>query len=161
MRNARPVLRSLVLAAVVLGSLAVVAGPVAAAKAPPTVTVVKVKGIGKILADSKGMALYTLTADGAAVPCTEACLGAWPALMADGTPKGAKGVKKLGVTDTGQVTQAGLPLYLFAADTTKGQAAGEGISSFGGVWHVVKTSGASSTSSSPQSTPSNVGGLGY
>ena len=40
-----------------------------------------------------------------------------------------------------QVTQAGLPLYRFAADMAAGDAKGEGLSSFGGVWHVVKVGG--------------------
>jgi predicted lipoprotein with Yx(FWY)xxD motif len=163
------VLGSIAASALVLGSLVLAAAPASAANAKPTVTVVKANGIGKILADAKGMALYTLTANGAAVPCTDACLSAWPALVTKGKPKGAEGVKKLGVTATGQVTQAGLPLYLFAADKTKGQAAGEGISSFGGVWHVVKANGSSSASSSSSSSSSSsgssgsgsVGGLGY
>jgi predicted lipoprotein with Yx(FWY)xxD motif len=160
MTKARPVLGSIAMTALVLGSVVVATAPASAAKSPPTVTIVKAKGLGKILADSNGMALYTLTANGAAVDCTDACQAAWPPLVTDGKPKGAKGVKKLGVTDTGQVTQGGLPLYLFAADSTKGQAAGEGISSFGGVWHVVKTSGSSSSQPSSSSS-SGVGGLGY
>ena len=153
MRNVRPIRRSILLATLVVAALTVAAAPaaVAATKAPPTVTVVKVKGLGKILADAEGMALYTFTANGQPVPCADACATAWPPLTVDGTPKGAKGVKKLGVTDTGQVTQAGLPLYLFAADTTKGQAAGEGINSFGGTWQVVKVGGTASRSTSSTS----------
>ena len=163
MTKARPVLGSLAVAALVLGSLAL-ATPASAVKATPTVTIVKAKGLGKILADSDGMALYTLTDDdGTAVACSDACLSAWPPLTATGAPKGAKGVKKLGVTDTGQVTHDGLPLYLFAADTTQGQATGEGIASFGGVWHVVKAKGAAGASSSGASDSSSggLGGLGY
>ena len=51
---------------------------------------------------------------------------------------------------------AGLPLYLFAADTTQRKAAGEGINAFGGTWQVVKVGATSS-----RSTPSNSGGVGY
>jgi predicted lipoprotein with Yx(FWY)xxD motif len=162
MTKGRPVLGSLAAAALALGSLALVV-PAGAAKAAPTVTVVKAKGLVKILADSDGMALYTLTDDdGTAVACTDACASAWPPLTTTGSPKGAKGVKKLGVTDTGQVTHNGLPLYLFAADTTKGRATGEGIASFGGEWHVVKAKAATGASSGgSDSSSGDVGGLGY
>ena len=161
MTRARPAIGSIAVLALALGSLVVATAPASAAKAPPTVTIVKAKGVGKILADSNGMALYTLTANGAAVPCTDACLAAWPPLTASGTPTGAKRVKKLGMTDTGQVTHAGLPLYLFAGDKKKGQATGEGISSFGGVWHVVKAKASSSSRSSSSPATSSAGGLGY
>ncbi len=39
------------------------------------------------------------------------------------------------------MTLSGRPLYRFSIDTAKGQANGEGIHSFGGVWHVVKEGG--------------------
>lgn len=61
-----------------------------------------------------------------------------------------------------QVTLRGLPLYRFAGDTSKGQANGEGIKSFGGTWHAVKASAhapstppatAPPTTSTPSTTP--------
>ncbi len=167
MTRARSVLGSFTVVALVLGAFAGVAGPAAAAKnttskAKRTVTVVKVEGLGKILADSDGMALYTFTGtDGAAVPCTDACLTAWPPLTSTGTPKAAKRVKQLDVTDDGQVTHRGLPLYRFAADSAKGEATGEGITSFGGTWHVVnaraKAKSASAGTSSSSSSSSSSG----
>ena len=36
------------------------------------------------------------------------------------------------------VTAGGLPLYRFAQDQDSGDAYGEGLATFGGVWHVVK-----------------------
>src|SRR5689334_1516821 len=52
--------------------------------------------LGSILADAKGMTVYTLTNNGMAVPCTGACAAIWPPLTsANGAP----------------VTAAGLPLY--------------------------------------------------
>ena len=36
------------------------------------------------------------------------------------------------------VTAGGLPLYRFAQDEDSGDAYGEGLATFGGVWHVVK-----------------------
>ena len=37
-----------------------------------------------------------------------------------------------------QATVDGAPLYRFSADTAAGATNGDGISSFGGTWHVVK-----------------------
>jgi predicted lipoprotein with Yx(FWY)xxD motif len=51
-----------------------------------------------------------------------------------------------------QVTLRGLPLYRFAGDTSKGQANGEGIRSFGGTWHAVKAS-AHAPSTPPATAP--------
>jgi predicted lipoprotein with Yx(FWY)xxD motif len=148
MRSARFVLRFSVVA-VVAGSLAMAALPASAAKKAPTVTVVKIDGLGKVLADANGKTLYTLTANGAPVACTGGCLAAWPPLIASGKPKGVKGVKNLGVDSaTGQVTVDELPVYLFVRDTASGQANGQGINSFGGVWNVVKVTASSNKAKS-------------
>jgi hypothetical protein len=57
-----------------------------------------------------------------------------------------------------QITLNGRPLYRFSGDTAKGQAKGEGIHGFGGVWHVVKegaaTSGSTQTTTMPTTTTS-------
>ena len=144
MRSAQFVLR-FSLVAVVAGSLAIAELPASAAKKAPTVTIVKIDGLGKVLADANGKTLYTLTANGAPVACTGGCLAAWPPLIASGKPKGAKGVKNLGVDSaTRQVTVDKLPVYMFVRDTASGQANGQGINSFGGVWNVVKVAATSS-----------------
>jgi predicted lipoprotein with Yx(FWY)xxD motif len=118
--------------------------------------------LGVILVDAEGKTLYTLTNGDQAVACTGGCLTAWPPLLLPAgttTATGAAGVTDLGTTPAGsdqQVTQAGLPLYRFAADTAAGDANGEGITSFGGTWHVVKVSGtaaSSSTSTTKKSRP--------
>jgi predicted lipoprotein with Yx(FWY)xxD motif len=96
---------------------------------------------GTILVDKNGKTLYTLTNGGHAVSCTGACASAWPPLL---LPSGQP------------ATHNGLALYTFSGDQSPGQANGEGISSFGGVWHVVKVSGTGSTS--PSSGPSGTGG---
>ena len=156
MVKARWQVRAVAVSALAIVTLVMATAPVdAATKTPPTVTIVKVDGLGKVLADANGMTLYTLTSNGAAVPCTDTCAAVWPPLMASGTPKAPKGVKRIGVS-AGQVTQAGLPLYLFANDKTKGQATGEGLNSFGGTWHVVKVK------SSPTAQQSSTSGsYGY
>jgi predicted lipoprotein with Yx(FWY)xxD motif len=130
-----------------------------ASAAADVVTKVDTK-LGTILADANGKTLYTLTNAGKAVPCTATCTSAWPPLLAGANPPVAgKGVTGLSaVTDaTGQklVAENGVPLYRFSQDKDSGDTYGEGISSFGGTWHVVKP-GATSTSSSVLS-----GGGGY
>jgi predicted lipoprotein with Yx(FWY)xxD motif len=144
--------------ALALGTVGV-GGTAASASSTPTVSVAKVKGVGKVLVDSKGMTLYTLTDAGKAVDCTGKCATFWPPLVTSGTPKGSKGVTGLGtVLVTRQVTADGLPLYRYSGYWKKGQANGEGISSYGGVWHVVTTDAAVSTGGSNSSSS---GGSGY
>jgi predicted lipoprotein with Yx(FWY)xxD motif len=124
--------------------------------------------LGTILVDAKGRTVYTLTKDGAAVACTGPCLQAWPPVVLppdETTATGGPGVEGLGVVSEAsgeQVTSGGLPLYTFAGDTAAGQATGEGISSFGGVWHVVKVGGgAASSSTTPTTAKSSSDGSGY
>jgi len=150
-------------AAVCAGVLALgiygLGGTAVASKAKPTVSTGKVSGVGTVLVDSKGKTLYTLTNGGQAVPCTGDCAAAWPPLLvaAGATPKAGKGVTGLGVVSGGrQVTQSSLPLYRYSGDSKAHQANGEGISSFGGTWHVVKTSG-----STPTGTKSSSSGGSY
>src|SRR5262245_1226169 len=143
-------------------TLGVLSGPSAAAKSTkPVVGLGKAAGVGVVLVDKNGMTLYTLTNNGAAVPCDTTCQGFWPPLVVTAGAKatGAKGVKKLGLTDTDQVTVNNLPVYRYAGDSQKGQANGEGINTFGGVWHVVKKSGASTPAKTQSSSSS--GGYGY
>jgi predicted lipoprotein with Yx(FWY)xxD motif len=100
--------------------------------------------LGMILADGSGLTLYTLTNNGKAVDCTGACAAVWPPLVASsgGAPTPGSGVGTLGVASLSDgiqvVTTTGLPLYRFSQDHDSGDAYGEGISSFGGVWHVVR-----------------------
>lgn len=112
---------------------------------------------GKVLVDDQGKTLYTLTDNGTPVACTGQCLTFWPPLLlpaGTSTANGGAGVTGLGATSAAggtQVTHDGAPLYHFMADAAAGDANGEGISSFGGVWHVVKAAGASGAST-PETT---------
>lgn len=116
-----------------------------AASSTPAASGTKVKSndkLGKILANSKGQTLYTLTRNGKAVPCDAACQKVWPPAKA---PGGA------------QLMSGGLPLYTYAQDEDAEDAYGEGIDSFGGVWHVVKAgpgNGAGAGAGAGGSTPS-------
>ena len=110
----------------------------------PTVMTKHDAKLGAILADANGLTLYTLTNNGKAVDCTGTCAAVWPPLTASSAtaPSGGPGVTGLGVASlsdgTRVVTNAGLPLYRFSQDQDSGDAYGEGLATFGGVWHVVK-----------------------
>ena len=121
----------------------------------PLVTTKTDAKLGTILADDKGMTLYTLTSAGAAVTCDATCTAVWPPLeLPSGvlTPTSTPDVTGLGTTaglnGTTIVTHDGLPLYRFSRDQSPTDALGEGIQSFGGVWHVVKITTASSPTTS-------------
>ncbi len=117
-----------------------------------------------VTANSHGVALYTLTHDTIAHPgCTKAnsCFKFWfPATVPS---KNTKLTKPSGVKGTlrtfhrngfFQLTLNNHPLYTFKFDNKKqGGAVGEGVKSFGGVWHVVKASGSSKpTATTPTMT---------
>ncbi len=134
----------------------------ASAASKSTVATAKVPGVGTVLVDAQGKTLYTLTdADGQAVACTGTCASAWPPLTASGKVTSPKAVKKLHkTTGTNQVTSAGLPLYRFAGDSAAKQANGEGLSSFGGTWHVVRVK-ATKTATTPTTAGKSSGYSGY
>jgi len=122
-----------------------------------TAAVVKVMTVptyGKILVDSRGMPLYTVTGS-----CTGSCTSAWPPLTvaAGTTPTGAAGtggtlaaVKQ--ANGTYQVTWNGSPLYTFVSDAS-GQVTGQGVAGFS----VVKVSGSTTPTASTTSAPSHSG----
>jgi hypothetical protein len=62
-----------------------------------------------------------------------------------------------------EVTYNHWPLYTFSGDSGPGVAKGQGITSFGGTWYVLNTSGNPVTSSQarPGSSSSAGGGYGY
>jgi predicted lipoprotein with Yx(FWY)xxD motif len=128
----------------------------AAPTAAPVVKTASNSKFGTIVVDTTGATLYTLTSGGAAVPCTSsACVAVWPPLLlpsgvTSAVGSGVSGVATVSVAGGTQVSQGGLPLYRFAGDGAAGDAKGDGISSFGGTWHVVKigAAGGATTSSS-------------
>jgi predicted lipoprotein with Yx(FWY)xxD motif len=126
-----------------------------------TVKVATIPGVGAVLVNPDGHALYTLTdANGAAVACTDACLSAWPAYTVSATAKVAapKGVKNLTATsDTHQVAWKGLPLYTFVKDTAPKTASGNGLQSFGGTWNVVKVTNTTAATNPAPTTKSSGG----
>jgi len=123
---------------------------------------------GSRLTDANGRTLYTLTNAGKPVACTGQCATFWPPLLlASGstTPTGASGVNGLSVVSMNggmQVTVNGVPLYRFSRDKAPGDTNGEGIQSFGGIWHVAHPMTASSGPANTTAPPVTSGnGSGY
>lgn len=129
------------------------------AKATPAPVVIAKKDakLGTVLADSTGLTLYTLTANGKPVDCTGPCLQAWPPLELPAgvkAPTGSAGITGLSAVQAAGggnlVAAGGLPLYRFVKDKDAEDAYGEGIKSFGGVWHVSKTTAAPAPAAAEQ-----------
>ncbi|WP_028746758.1 hypothetical protein [Rhizobium mesoamericanum] len=93
--------------------------------------------MGKVLADAKGMTLYTFDKDTMGKSnCDAACLKKWPAFHAAAKAK-AEGEWSLVKAADGKEmwAYAGKPLYTFTGDKKPGDMTGDGV---GGVWHVAK-----------------------
>jgi predicted lipoprotein with Yx(FWY)xxD motif len=123
--------------------------------------------LGNILVDSQGRTLYLFQADsGTKSACTGACATAWPPLRASGKPIAGTGItaSKLGTSARSdgkpQVTYNGHPLYRFANDQNPGNANGQGVNAFGGLWYVLSPAGTAVTTS-PSSSSGGGGGGGY
>jgi predicted lipoprotein with Yx(FWY)xxD motif len=122
---------------------------------PTTVSVDDIDGVGSVLVDQSGAALYVSEqeADGK-VRCTGECLGFWIPLEAPaGEPTAGDAVTgDLGTVErldgSRQVTHDGVPLYRFSEDKEPGQVTGDGLSDeFDGetfTWHAVATDDSSS-----------------
>jgi predicted lipoprotein with Yx(FWY)xxD motif len=135
----------------------------AAAKSQPTVSIGKVKGLGKVLVDSKNHTLYSLVNNHQPVACTGACLDMFvPLTIKPGSkPKAGKGVSGLGVVAGGtQVTENNFPLFLFQGDKAL-RAKGEGLTSSGGTWQAAKVTGSSSGGKKSGGSSSGGGGVSF
>jgi len=116
-----------------------------------TVGLADVAGVGRILVDANGFTLYLFVPDRRGAPtCHGFCMLEWPPLVvpaggADPTPgPGVQGSLLATVplaTGGAQVTYNGWPLYRWVADAEPGQANGEAVSNFGGLWYAVDASG--------------------
>jgi predicted lipoprotein with Yx(FWY)xxD motif len=137
-------------------------GAASSSSGTKTVSVKNIGNEGKVLVDSKGMALYASDQEmHGKVLCTGACNSFWkPLTVSRGMPSGASLTGKLGVVrrpdGTEQVTYNGKLLYTFTQDSP-GKVTGDGFAdAFGGrhfTWHVVhsgksKSSGAAASSGS-------------
>jgi len=133
-----------------------------AASASGTTVKVGQTKLGEVLVNAEGRTLYTLSTESATnITCTGQCANKWPPLLlpAGQTPTAGPGVNgSLTVaTRPDGLKQAAIdnhPLYIFAGDSQAGDTNGEGV---GGVWHVVKASGAAGASGAG-STATTAGG---
>jgi predicted lipoprotein with Yx(FWY)xxD motif len=117
-------------------------------------------GGATVLTNSKGFTVYSFALDTPAKSnCNGTCAANWPPVQGSVTAPGVKGTFGTIKRSDGstQATFNGHPLYTFTADTSPGQAKGNGLNAFGGVWHEDTTSG----SAAPASSPASGGGAGY
>ena len=113
-----------------------------------TITVHSSK-FGRILFDGRGFALYAFTRDRAGrSACTGACARAWPPYVVKTRPKAGTGTTAslLGTIRRGngsrQVTYGGKPLYYYVGDREPLQVLCQNVVEFGGLWLVVRPTGA-------------------
>ena len=133
-----------------------------------TVSTKSISGVGSVLVDAKGDALYTNNQDsGSKIACTGSCTSIWLPLAAPSggqpTSDNASVQAKLGVVKGGpsQVTFGGKPLYTFVQDSP-GQATGNGVKdSFGGTNFTWTAATASGAAASPSTTTTGSSGGGY
>jgi predicted lipoprotein with Yx(FWY)xxD motif len=113
-----------------------------------------------VLTNSKGFTLYSFALDTPGKSnCNGTCAANWPPVPGSVTAPGVTGTFGTIKRSDGstQATFNGHPLYTFTADTSPGQAKGNGLTAFGGLWHEDTTSG----SAAPASSPAPGGGAGY
>jgi predicted lipoprotein with Yx(FWY)xxD motif len=96
-----------------------------------------------VAVNAKGVTIYALGPETSRhlVCKSKACFAAWPPVKAKGAVTKMAGVTgKLGTIKRDgftQVTLDGKPVYTFVEDSgRRGEAEGDGIRNFGGVWHV-------------------------
>ena len=118
-------------------------------------------GGATVLTNAKGFTLYSFAPDTPTKSnCNGTCAQNWPPVQGPATASGVKGTFGTIKRSDGstQATFDGHPLYTFVADTAPGQAKGNDLNAFGGLWHEITTSG----SAAPVSTSSpGGGGNGY
>ncbi|MDX6628770.1 MAG: hypothetical protein QOH00_1016 [Gaiellales bacterium] len=133
----------------VLAGLGVLA-PAALSASPRNATVaLGTSAYGPVLFDGHGFALYAFTHDRAGrSTCSGACARAWPPYVVRRSVSAGAGARRslLGTLrradGTRQVTYAGRPLYYYAGDRERAQILCQNVSEFGGLWLVVRASGA-------------------
>jgi len=130
-----------------------------------TVSVEQVDGVGDVLVNRDGQALYAANQEAnGKVVCTASCTSIWqPLTLAAATAPTAEPslMGNLGtIMRPGggtQVTFDGRPLYRFAEDSNSGTVTGNGAAdTFDGRafrWHVVTSGGVSTTSANSSSGP--------
>ena len=126
----------------------------------PEVSAKNVSGFGTVLVNGDGQTLYLLTSEkGGKITCTDSngCTKVWPDTELPSGVTAAKAGTGIQTSLLGTVkdasgslyvTYGGYPLYTYSGDSAPGDVNGEGITSFGGTWYVINTSGNPVTSKS-------------
>jgi predicted lipoprotein with Yx(FWY)xxD motif len=145
MNRTTPLSALAVLAALTLSACGSGSGHAKRSASPAdTVSLASVSGVGKVLVDAKGFALYSPVQEkSGTIRCTGSCTSIWLPLTTKGMPSAPAGLQ-LGTVmrpdGKTQVTFKGKPLYLFAEDSSPKSVTGNGVSdNFGGrsfTWHV-------------------------
>jgi predicted lipoprotein with Yx(FWY)xxD motif len=120
----------------------------ASASAAATAEGLKTAKVGAVtvLTNAKGFTLYSFAPDTATKSaCNGPCATSWPPQKASATVKSPYAMIKRTDGST-QLTFHGHPLYTFTGDTSPGQANGNGVNAFGGLWHEVPASGGAAPS---------------
>jgi predicted lipoprotein with Yx(FWY)xxD motif len=115
-----------------------------------------------VLSSTKGFTLYSFARDTSTKSnCNGPCTANWPPVKGPVTGHGIKGTFGTIKRSNGstQATFDGHPLYTFVGDTSPGQANGNGINAFGGMWHEITSSGRAAPAHA--STSPSSGGYGY
>ena len=139
----------LIIATVAVSALVFAQGVRSSSPRAPVAVTARISDYGRILFDGRGFALYAFTRDRAGrSACSGSCAKAWPPfivtrrLHADGGARGSL----LGTTHRRdgqlQATYAGKPLYFYVGDRKPGQVLCQNVREFGGLWLVVRPSGA-------------------
>jgi predicted lipoprotein with Yx(FWY)xxD motif len=120
----------------------------------------KVAGV-TVLTNAKGFTLYSFAPDTSTKSaCNGACAQSWPPVKESATASGVKvpfaTIKRSGGST--QLTFHGRPLYTFVGDKSPGQANGNGVNAFGGLWHEATASGGAAPAGN---SSSGSGGGGY
>jgi predicted lipoprotein with Yx(FWY)xxD motif len=146
------------------------ANSVAPSAGADTVSVVAVSGVGNILIDSAGKALYSPDEEATgSVLCVDKCTSFWVPLVPGATgPTAGAGTPTIAVVDRPdgikQVTAAGRPLYTFSPDGP-GKVTGDGVADDFGTqhftWHVIMSDGSPKSAPATPKPPSPYGGGGY
>ena len=92
---------------------------------------------GNVLADPKGMTVYTYDKDEPGKSnCSGECAEYWPPLLAGAADKATGGLTIIKRADgTMQWADDGKPLYTYVKDKAPGDVTGDNVKN---VWHVVK-----------------------
>lgn len=106
-----------------------------AGKMPAGVQTMKAASGAMVLANAKGMTLYTFAKDMPGVSnCNDNCAKNWPPLMAAADAKAMGDFTVITRTDGSmQWAYKGMPLYTWVKDMKPGETSGDGL---GGAWKV-------------------------